>query len=48
MCADRVVGHQLLGDLFCECRVESASDIDRRQFFVFALVVCFEFRTLKL
>ena len=41
------MGHQLLGNLFRECRIEPASDVDRHQFLVLALVVCFEFRALK-
>ena len=42
------MGHQLLGDLFRERRIESASDVDCHQFLVLALVVCFEFRAFQL
>ena len=48
MRAQGVVGHQLLGDLFRERRIKPASDVDRRQFLVLALVVSFEFLSLKL
>ena len=47
MRAYRVMGHQLLGDLFRERRIEPASDIDCHQFLLLALVVCFEFRALQ-
>ena len=42
------MGHQLLGHLVRERRIEPASDVDCHQFLVLALVVCFEFRALKL
>jgi hypothetical protein len=47
MRAYRVMDHQLVGDLFRERRIESASDVDCHQFLVFALVVCFLFGALK-
>src|ERR1017187_2900897 len=47
MCAYCVMGHQLLGDLFCERRFQTASDVDCHQFLVLALVVCLEFRALN-
>ena len=43
-----VMGHQLLGDLFCERRIEPASDVDRHQFPVLTHVICFKLRALKL
>jgi hypothetical protein len=36
-----VMGHQLLGDLFCERRIEPASDVDCDQFSVLSHVICF-------
>jgi len=42
------MGHQPLGDLFRERRLKPTSDVDGRQLLVLALVVCFEFRALKL
>jgi hypothetical protein len=42
------MGHELLGDLFRERRIESATDVDLHQFLVLALVVCFEFCALTL
>src|ERR1700687_4405450 len=47
MRAYRVMQHQLVGDLFRERRIESTSDVDRRQFLVLALVVCFVFGALN-
>jgi len=47
MRAQRVMGHQLLGDLIGEGTIEPASDVDRRQFLVLTLVVFFEFRAFK-
>jgi hypothetical protein len=41
------MGHQLLGHLFRERRIEPPSDIDCSQFLVLALVVCFEFCAFK-
>ena len=48
MRAQRVMGHQLLSDLFRERRIEPASDVDRRQFLVLALVIGFKFLALAL
>src|ERR1035441_3728222 len=48
MRAQRVVRHQLLGNLFRERRIEPAGDVDCRQLLVFAFIVCFEFRALKI
>jgi hypothetical protein len=48
MCADRIVDHELLGDLFCERRIEPASDVDCHPFAALAHVVCFQFRALTL
>ena len=45
--AYRVMDHQLLGDLFREQGIKPASDVNRHQFLVLALVVCFEFRALN-
>ncbi len=36
MGTDRVMGHELIRDLFRERRIEAASDVDRRQFPVLA------------
>ena len=47
MSAERVMGHQLLGDLFREHRVEPASDVDCRQLRALALVICLESRALE-
>jgi hypothetical protein len=41
------MGHQLVGNLFRERRIETASDVDCRQFLVLTLVVRFEFRAFK-
>jgi hypothetical protein len=38
--------HQLLSHLFRERKIESAGDVDCRQFLVFAPIVPLEFRTL--
>jgi len=38
----------LVGGLFRERWIEAATNIDRHQFLVLALVVCFEFRALTL
>ena len=43
-----VMGHELVGDLFRERWIEAATNLDRRQFLVLALVVCFELRALTL
>jgi hypothetical protein len=43
----RVMGHQLLGNLFRERSFQPASDVDCHQFLVLALVVCLEFRALN-
>jgi hypothetical protein len=40
MRAQRVVGHQLLGDLFRELGLKPTSDVDGGQFLVLALVIC--------
>jgi hypothetical protein len=48
MRAHRVMDRQLLDDLFRERRIEPASYADCHQFLLLALVVCFEFRALKL
>ena len=42
------MGHQLLCNLLRERRIESASNVDRSQFLVLALVISFELRTLTL
>jgi len=44
MCAQGVMGHELLGNPFRQRGVQTALYIDRRKFLVFALVVCLEFR----
>ncbi len=41
-----VLGHQFLGYLFGKRCIKPAGHINRRQFLVFALVVCLELRTL--
>jgi hypothetical protein len=46
MRAKGIVGHELYGDLFCERRIEAATNIDRRQFRVLALIVCSKFHAL--
>ena len=48
MRAQRVMRHQLLGDLFRESRRKPASNVDRRQLLVLAFIVGFEFFALKL
>ena len=40
------MGHKLVGYLLCECRIEAAINIDRRQFLMLAYVICFKFRAL--
>jgi hypothetical protein len=40
------VGHELVGDLFCERGIEAATNIDCRQFLALALVVCSKFHAL--
>ena len=47
MRAQRVMGHELLGDLFRERGIEATANIDRCQFPAFAYVVCFEFRAFQ-
>jgi hypothetical protein len=42
------MGHELIGDLFGEGRIETAPDVDRSEFPMFALVVGSEFLALKL
>ena len=42
------MGHQLLGDLFRERRLEPTSHVDGRQLLVLAPVVCFELPALEL
>jgi hypothetical protein len=44
----RVASHQLLGNLFCEHRIEAASYVDCRQFLVLAYIVRFELGALTL
>jgi hypothetical protein len=46
MRADGGIGHKLVGDLFCERRIEAATNVDCHQFLMLALVVCSEFRAL--
>jgi hypothetical protein len=46
MCAYRVMGHELVGDLFCERGIEAATNVDCPQFLMLALVVCSEFHAL--
>jgi hypothetical protein len=41
-----VMGHELVGDLFCERRIEATTNVDCHQFLMLALVVCPEFRAL--
>ena len=43
----RVVGHQLVRDLFRERRIQPAADVDCREFLVLAFVVSFEFLAFK-
>jgi hypothetical protein len=43
-----VMGHELVGDLFRERGIEAATNIDRHQFLMLALVICSEFRALAL
>src|ERR1019366_10469930 len=42
MGAERVVGHELFGDLLGQRPIKPAADVDGRQFRVFPLVVCLE------
>ena len=44
MRAQRVMGHQLLGNLFRERGIQTAVHIDRRKFLVLGLVVCLDLR----
>ena len=46
MRAYRVMGHELITDVFCERGVEAATNVDRHQFLMLALVVCSEFHAL--
>ena len=39
MCADRVMRHELIGDLLRKRRIEASTDVDRRQFFALAWIV---------
>ena len=48
MRAKRVMSRQLLGDLFGKRRIQPASDINRRQLLVLALVISFELLALNL
>src|ERR1700722_15534609 len=43
-----VMGHGVVGDLSRERRIEAATNVDRHQFLVLALVICFEFGALTL
>ena len=43
-----VMDHELVGDLFRERRIEAATNVDRLQLLMLALVVCFEFRAFTL
>jgi hypothetical protein len=47
MGADCVMLHELTRNLFGEGRLEAASNVDCRKLSMLALVVCFQFRTLK-
>jgi hypothetical protein len=40
--------HQLISHLFRQLRIEAATDIDPRQFAVFAVVVDLKFSTLEI
>jgi hypothetical protein len=46
MRAYRVMGHELVGDLFRERGIEAATNVDCHQFFMLALDVCSEFCAL--
>lgn len=46
MRAQRVMGHELLRNLFRERWIETAADVDRCQFSLLAWVVGFEFSAL--
>jgi hypothetical protein len=48
MRSDRIMGHQLPGDLLRERRIESAGDVDCHQFAVLTRIICFEFHALTL
>jgi hypothetical protein len=48
MCAERVMRHELSGDLFRKRRIKASTDIDRRQFFVLARIVRLEFLVFTL
>jgi hypothetical protein len=43
-----VVGHELVDHLLRERGIEATTNVDCHQFFMFALVVCSEFRSLAL
>ena len=45
--AERVMGHELVGDRLCERGIEAAVDVDRRQFRVFAFVVRSKLRSFE-
>ena len=47
MRAERVVRHELFGNLPCEHGFDAAADVDCGQFPVLALVVCLEFRAFQ-
>ena len=46
MRAERIVGHELVGNLLRERRIEAAPDVDRRQLLALALVVRLELGAL--
>lgn len=48
MRAQSVMRHQLPGDLFGECGIEPAGDVDGRQFLLRARWVCLRFRAFQL
>ena len=41
-----VMGHELVGNLFCERGIEATTNVDCHQFLMLPSVVCSEFRAL--
>ena len=48
MRAERIVRHQLIGDLACERLIESAANVDRRELVALALQIGFQLPALAL
>jgi len=48
MCAEPVMHHELIGDLFRKRRIKTPTDIDRGQFFMLPRIVRLQFLAFKL